>query len=165
MPELSSVIRCSQTWPAARSIAELGVRRSRQARPQQGDVRAGEQVGAQVVGDGAPRQRVRCVSHQPAAHRRLISSAVLPPIRSCRKHLAHGEGFGPEAEHADNNSGLRGRLNDRHPLRDFHDGPGIHAHRKAEYTNATAPLPDSKINRGTYRLTEESIYELLDAGP
>ena len=70
-------------------------------------------------------------------------------------------GAGPEAEHADNNSGLRGRLNDRHPLRDFHDGPGIHAHRKAEYTNATAPLPDSKINRGTYRLTEESIYELL----
>ena len=52
-------------------------------------------------------------------------------------------------------------MNDRHPLRDFHDGPGIHAHRKAEYTNATAPLPDSKINRGTYRLTEESIYELL----
>ncbi len=40
-----------------------------------------------------------------ATHRRLISSA-LPPIRSCRKHLAHGEGFGPEAEHADNNSGL-----------------------------------------------------------
>ncbi len=85
-------------------------------------------------------------------------------VRSCRKHLAHGEGFGPEAEHADNNSGLRGRLNDRHPLRDFHDGPGIHAHRKAEYTNATAPLPDSKINRGTYRLTEESIYELLGGG-
>ena len=52
-------------------------------------------------------------------------------------------------------------MNDRHPLRDFHDGPGIHAHRKAEYTNATAPLRDSKINRGTYRLTEESIYELL----
>ena len=52
-------------------------------------------------------------------------------------------------------------MNDRHPLRDFHDGPGACAHRKAEYTNATAPLPDSKINRGTYRLTEESIYELL----
>ena len=56
-------------------------------------------------------------------------------------------------------------MNDRHPLRDFHDGPGIHAHRKAEYTNATAPLPDSKINRGTYRLTEEYIYELLDLFP
>ena len=73
-------------------------------------------------------------------------------------------GAGPEAEHADNTSGLRGRLNDRHPLRDFHDGPGIHAHRKAEYTNAPAPLRDSKINRGTYRLTEESIYELLGTG-
>ena len=79
----------------------------------------------------------------------LIAASLFRPIRSCRKQLAHGEGFGPEAEHADNNAGLRGRLNDRHPLRDFHDGPGARAHRKAEYTNATAPLPDRKLNPST----------------
>ncbi|WP_213605460.1 hypothetical protein, partial [Pseudoxanthomonas japonensis] len=58
--------------------------------------------------------------------------------------LDHGEGFGPGVDNADNNAGLAGRLNDRHPLRGFHDGPGINAHRKAGYTTATAPLPDDQ---------------------
>src|SRR5690606_13406156 len=39
---------------------------------------------------------------------------------------------------ADNNSGPRGRLNDRLPIRGFHDGPSGRAHPKAEYTTATA---------------------------
>ena len=122
----------------------------------------GEQLQrlVQLQADMQPlEQRLDEYAHRGVAVQRYQRVPGVGPLTA----TALRAGAGPEAEHADNTSGLRGRLNDRHPLRDFHDGPGIHAHRKAEYTNATAPLRDSKINRGTYRLTEESIYELLGA--
>jgi len=62
-----------------------------------------------------------------------------------KNDLDHGEGFGPGADKADNNSGSRSRLNDRPRSADSMMARAPKdAHRKAGYTTATVPLPKIK---------------------
>src|SRR5690606_37451805 len=107
--------------------------------------RAGTQAAVPrgvVEGAGHPGPR----SHDTTFHARWLVDLIMAN-RSVR-----------DRGKADNNPGLRGRLNDRLPIRGFHDGPSKRAHPKAEYTTATA-LSQKQVIRPW--LQEESIHELL----